>query len=419
MDNLKKGKLDCNNPEVNQREQAPGLKVTVFVLSINGNPLMPCTSAKARRLLKEEKAHVIKQNPFIIKLNFECENKTQAISLGIDTGFSNVGFSAITEKKELVSGILVFEEKTKKRLIEKKMYRRLRRSRLRYRKPRFNNRTKKEGWLPPSTQRKFDTHLTLINAFKKYLPISKVIIEVGKFDIQKINNPEIEGKGYQEGDLLGYYNLRSFITSREKNKCQLCGKEMTKDNSSHLHHIISRKDGGTDKPSNIALLHKTCHKRLHEEKLFSKLKKSKEYRAETFMSIIGKRFKDIPGFNFTYGYITSIKRNKQKLEKTHYNDAFIIAGGNEQKKVSSIEVKQKRRNNRTLQTNRKGFIPSIRRKRYKIQNRDFVWIKGKRYLCGGVQGKGASVYVFDKKKEKSLISVKRVERVYHTESLVW
>jgi len=419
MNNLKNGKLDCNNPEVNQRAQTPGFKSIVFVLSISGKPLMPCTCTKARHLIKGGKAKVVRQNPFVVQLNFECENKMQYISLGIDAGFSNVGFSAITDKKELVAGTMILDGKTKKRLDEKRMYRRLRRSRLRYRKQRFNNRFKREGWIPPSTQRKFDTHLTLINTLKKLLPISKVTIEVGKFDIQKINNPEIEGKEYQKGNLLGYYNLRSFIISREKNKCQLCGREMTKDNGGHLHHIISRKDGGTDKPSNIALLHKACHKKLHEEKLFSKLKKSKQYKAETFMLIIGKRFKEILGFEFTYGYITSFKRNKQRLEKTHYNDAFVIAGGNEHDRTFSIEVEQKRRNNRKLQVNRKGFIPSIRRKRYKIQNRDFVWIKGKRYLCGGTSSMGHAVYYFDKNGNKKIVSSKNVINVYANSSLIW
>jgi len=411
--------LDCNNPEVNQREQTPGFKSILFVLSVTGKPLMPCTSAKARHLLEGGKAHVVKQNPFVIKLNFECENQVQCCSLGIDSGFKNMGFSVITDKKELISGTLILDQKTSERLIEKGMYRRSRRRRLRYRKPRFSNRKKDVGYLPPSIQRKFDTHLTLINTLKKFLPISKVTIEVGNFDIQKIENPEIAGKEYQEGDLLGYYNLRSFITSREKNKCQLCGKEMTKENSGHLHHVISRKDGGTDKPSNIALLHKSCHKRLHEEKLFSKLKKSKQYKTETFMSIIGKRFKEILDFEFTYGYITNANRNKQRLEKTHYNDAFVIAGGVGQKRVDSIDIEQKRRNNRKLQLNRKGFIPSIRRKRHKIQNRDFVWIKGKRYLCGGIANRGVNIYCFCKYGSKRVVPSKNVERIYSSGSLIW
>ena len=137
------------------------------------------------------------------------------------------------------------------------------------------------------------------------------------------------------------------------------------------------------------------------------------------MSIIGSKLKNIFGFEFTYGYITSVNRNKQGLEKSHYNDAFIISGGNIQERINPIEIDQNIRNNRTLQTNRKGFIPSIRRKRYNIQNRDFVWIKGKMCLCGGIASKGYSIYVFDKKKIKSVVSSKTIEKVYHTGNLVW
>lgn len=394
------------------------VSTNVYVLNKRGEPLMPCSPRKARVLIKENKAKVIKNYPFVIQLTESTGEQMQECSLGIDSGAKNVGFSVITDKKEIVSGTLILDQRASERLTEKRMYRRNRRNRLWYRKPRFNNRNRQEGWLPPSVQRRFNTHVSLINKLKKIIPIKRVTVEVGNFDIQKINNPEIEGVGYQRGDLFGYRNIKNFLMHRENGKCQLCGKESSKDNKFHIHHIILRKDGGTNSQKNLALLHEKCHKKLHKQNLYNLLKKNKIYKEATFMNIIKSKFQEF-GFNLVYGYETFVKRNILGLEKAHYNDAFVIADGNIQERINPIEIEQKRRNNRILQTNRKGFIPSIRRKRYTIQNRDFVWIKGKMCLCGGIASKGYSVYVFDKKKIKSVISSKTIEKVYHTGNLVW
>jgi hypothetical protein len=222
---------------------------------------MPCTLAKARHLLQGGKAKVIKLNPFTIRLTFECENVVQELSLGVDAGYSTVGYSAITDKKEVIAIDLNLDRSTSKRLTERKMYRRNRRNRLRYRKPRFDNRKKLESWLPPSTQRKFDAHVTIVENLKKLLPIKKVTVEIGEFDIQEIENPGISGKEYQQGDLFGYNNLKSYLMAREKGRCQFCGKGFTKENGSHMHHIIPKSKGGADRPINMALLHKKCHKK--------------------------------------------------------------------------------------------------------------------------------------------------------------
>jgi hypothetical protein len=206
-----------NTPEVDQRRaKSPALPAQVFVLSNEGNPLMPTTPARARKMLPAGKARVVKRMPFAIQLTGECANQVQEITLGIDTGFGKIGFSAISGKKELVSGTLVLDGKTKERLDEKRMYRRGRRKKLWYRQPRWQNRTKPQGWLPPSVERRYQTHLTLINQVKQLLPASKVVIEVAKFDIQKLEHPEIEGVGYQHGDLYGYQNTRSYLIARER-----------------------------------------------------------------------------------------------------------------------------------------------------------------------------------------------------------
>jgi hypothetical protein len=403
-----------------QHKGGQGLRVPViaYVLNQRGNSLMPCSARKARLLLKRRDAHVVKTNPFfVIQLNRASGEQVQECSLGIDSGSKNIGFSVITNKKEIDSGTLILDNKTSDRLTERAMYRRGRRNKLWYRKPRFNNRKIEKGWLPPSAQRKFDTHITLINKLKKLLPIKNITIEVGNFDIQKIENPDIAGIQYQQGSMFEYQNMRSFLLAREQGKCQLCNKEFSKGNSSHIHHIIQKSKGGTDREKNLALLHESCHKKLHKNRSFSLLKKNKQYKDTTFMNIIRWRFRKIfPDCKLTYGNETFVKRNNLRLEKTHYNDAFVIAGGNSQTKVQPIILKQKHKNNRVLQLNRKGFKPSIRRQRYSIQPGDIIWIKDKKYIVKGCHCYGKWILCTNNIKNFDF-SIKKVENVFHTQSI--
>jgi phage RecT family recombinase len=405
------GSKTCfNNPEVDLSQHTERLKAIVYVISIEGRTLMPCTPAKAKKLLNGNRAKVIKLYPFTIKLNFECENQAQEIRLGVDSGFNNVGMSAITSTKEVLSQTITLDSKTSSRLTERRMYRRLKRNKLWYRKSRFLNRgNQKEGWLPPSIQRRYDAHLTLIKNAKSILPISKVTIETGNFDIAKIINPDINGIGYQQGDLYGYQNMRAYLMAREHGLCQLCHKEFTKGNPSHIHHCKERHEQGSDRSENLAIIHKKCHKKLHNNGL--KLFTPKEYKANTFMSIIQHKFKqDIPDVNITFGYKTFVERQKLGLEKSHATDAFVIAGGATQERYGSITIQQKHRNNRAIQLNRKGFSPSIRKQRYAIQPKDLIWINGKIFSVGGMQDKGTRVKIEDSKK---VYSIKSVEKMYH------
>jgi hypothetical protein len=382
---------------------------------------MPCSPRKARILLKKGEAHVVKTNPFfIIQLNKATGEQVQAGSLGIDPGSKHVGFSAINSQIEIVAGELALDQKTPGRLKERIMYRRNRRYRLWYRQPRRNNRanSRKKGSLPPSILRKFNTHITLINKIKGILPIKSLTIEVGNFDIQKIENPDIKGIQYRQGSLFEYQNMRSFLMAREHGKCQLCGKKFSKGNPSHIHHIIKEIKGGTDREKNLALLHEKCHTKLHKKKLFHLLKKNHDYKDAVFMSIIRWKFRDVfPDCHITFGHETFIKRNELRLEKTHFNDAFIIAGGTNQIKKTPVFLGQKHRNNRVLQLNRKGSHRSIRKRRYPIRPRDIVTIDNKKYVTIGCGNYGTWVKCLSKNHMYFSVRDKRVQKVYHTKSI--
>jgi len=391
----------------------------VYIISKSGKPLMPTERhGKAAYLLKSGKAKVVKREPFTIQLLYDTTEHTQDVTLGIDTGYQNIGFSAVTDKQELISGEVKLDSNMSKRLQDKAMFRRTRRSKLRYRKPRFLNRVKPEGWLPPSIQRRFDTHLTLINKLKAILPISKVTVEVANFDIQKIKNPDIYGINYQQGDLYNYQNIKSYLIAREKGLCQLCNKKYSKTDPWKTHHIIPTSQGGTNTPSNLSLLHKRCHGKLHKEHLEHLLKANKQYKESTFMSIIRWKFKQALNCNITFGNITFVNRNKLELEKSHINDAFVIAGGEHQLRTKSYQVSQRRKNNRRLQIQRRDGI-RIRRQRYFHQAKDLVKYLSKIYEVsfGGKSYIGLKDIITGKSTYKV---IKKLDPwILHRKTLIW
>jgi hypothetical protein len=338
--------------------------MSVYVINQRKQLLMPTTEQKARLLIKQGKAKVIKIKPFIIQLLYATGETKQPITLGIDSGYNNIGFSAITDKKELIVGELKLLQNIKERLLERAMYRRQRRSRLRYRKPRWNNRikSKQKGWLAPSLQHKLNSHIKFIDSLYKILPITKCIIEIANFDIQKIKNPNIKGIEYQQGDMLGFWNLREYVLYRDGHKCQnLNCKNKDKNPILEVHHIKYKSFGGTNNPNNLITLCTKCHTSDNHKKgkfLYKwcqKGKKVREFKDATFMSIIrwylvNQLKEKYNNVSFTYGYITKNHRIEYKIEKSHYNDAFCIAKGINQIRNNKIwQLQQCRRNNRSLE----------------------------------------------------------------------
>ena len=305
----------------------------VYVLNIEGKPLMPCKEAKARKLLKENKAKIYKKEPFTIQLLFICENQTQDITLGVDAGSKHIGLSATTKEKELYAADVELRNDIVDLLSTRRQNRRTRRNRLRYRKPRFNNRvhSKKNGWLAPSVEQKIQTHFKVVEGIHKLLPITKIVVETASFDIQKIKNPEIHNEEYQQGEQLGFWNVREYVLFRDNHTCQCC-KGKSKDKVLNVHHIESRKIGG-NAPNNLITLCETCHKGYHNGtvELPKTIKRGMSFKDATFMGIMRRSFynrlKEIyPNVFMTYGYITKDTRIKNNLPKDHYIDARCISG---------------------------------------------------------------------------------------------
>ena len=196
----------------------------VYVLSKTGQPIMPTKNhAKVRLLINSGKAKVVKRTPFTIQLTGVSKTYTQDITLGVDAGSKKIGLSATMAKKVLFEAEVTLRNDIVDLLASRREQRRTRRNRkTRYRKARFLNRvkSKKQGWLAPSVKHKIESHLTMIEKVHKFLPISQIIVEVASFDIQKIKNPEISEVEYQQGEQLGFWNVREYVLFRDGHQCQ-------------------------------------------------------------------------------------------------------------------------------------------------------------------------------------------------------
>ena len=286
---------------------------------------------KVRRLLKNSLAHVVCRIPFTIQLDYDTTDYTQPVSLGVDAGSKHIGISATTSEKELYAADVELRNDIVDKLSTRRELRRTRRSRLRYRKARFNNRvsSKRKGWLAPSVENKIQTHLTVVEKIHKFLPITNIVVEIASFDIQKINNPIISGSEDQQGEQLDFFNVREYVLFRDNHICQHC-KGKSKDKVLNVHHIESRKAGG-DSPNNLITLCETCHKAYHRGEFELNVKRGKSFRDSAFMGIMRwklyDRLKNVyPNVSMTFGYITKNTRITNNLPKEHYVDARCISG---------------------------------------------------------------------------------------------
>ena len=369
----------------------------VFVKNMKGQALMPCSQRKARLLLKQNKAKIVGYKPFTIQLYYTTGEAKQEITIGIDEGTKHIGIAIISQNKVLAKGEVELRQDVHSLLLTRAQYRRSRRCRkTRYRKARFLNRKKPEGWLPPSIRAKMNSNFAWIDKFYGLVPSPKLRIEVGKFDTAKMINPEIHGVDYQHGQTYGYYDVRYYVFARDGYTCQVCKK---KGKILHTHHIIYRSKGGTDRADNLITVCSDCHTSKNHKpegilyKWMMEHKKVKQYKEPTFMNTLRIRtFRKYPNAEITYGSETSRKRKELGLEKTHYNDAIAITGVDSIKENpdDTFFVKQFRKKKRSLHeaTPRKGRkTPNVTQKRNSKNTKESRgWYLNDEVICFGQRG---------------------------------
>jgi RRXRR protein/HNH endonuclease len=312
--------------------------MVVYVQDKENIPLMPTKRlGMVRRWLKSGRAQVVRREPFTIQLIDLIGGWSQPLNAGIDLGTVHVGVSVITHAQEVFAGEFQLRSDIHGLLTDRHRFRRVRRSRkTRYRPARYLNRKRKDE-LMPTIRAKVDETLKIIQLINNILPVGFWMFEIGNFDPHKIAHPTVEGDGYQYSEQYGFENVRAFVLWRDHHECQSChGK--SGDPKLTVHHIQRRADGGSDRPANLITLCQTCH-HLHHQGQPLNLKAPPSLRDVTQFNIIKayvmRETTHLPR-GITYGYITKAYRIELGLSKSHINDAFVIAGGQEQWRAQTM-----------------------------------------------------------------------------------
>ena len=324
----------------------------IFVLDKHKKPLMPCHPARARELLGNGKAVVHKRAPFTIRLKDRVGGEVQPVRIKIDPGSKTTGIALVREETvvspetgeaETTAHVLFLAELTHRggairdRLTARRAFRRRRRSNLRHRAPRFDNRTRTEGWLPPSLQHRVDTTASWVTRLRKSAPVSAISQELVRFDMQKVENPEISGAEYQQGTLTGY-EVREYLLEKWGRSCAYCGKT---DVPLEIDHIHPRSKGGSDRISNLTLSCRPCNEKKGNRPVEAFLAK----RPELLSRVLAKAkapLRDAAAVNTTRralfeslkqtglpveqasGGLTKWNRTRFGLPKTHALDAACV-----------------------------------------------------------------------------------------------
>jgi len=309
--------------------------MNVHVINKNGNPLMPCKPAKARKLLRDEKAKVYSRCPFTIKLEWDCEENVQEVTVGIDKGSSVTGFSCVGNGRILMSGEIHHRTDIKDKMDARRANRRNRRNRKWYRPKRFNNRasSRRSGRLPPSVKASAEEVIRVVRQVP--LPISHIIVEDVAVDVRRLSNPDVTGSEYQLSNRLDE-NLRLACLTRDDFTCQKCGKKETR---LEAHHVVWTTKGGKDSIYNLITLCENCHDKVHKKGESGKVK-IKGGKVVTGMdgfsdkitqrtmqgkTLMYQELEKIASLSTVYGYQTSAYRKSLSLPKTHDIDALCVA----------------------------------------------------------------------------------------------
>lgn len=311
----------------------------VFVIDSNKNPLNPTTPAKARWLLNKGEAAVFRRYPFtIIIKKIVLEPQLKPVQLKLDPGSKVTGIALVQENQVIWGANLKHRGlQIKQRIQDRAMVRRSRRSRkTRYRLSRFLNRKRKKGWLAPSLEHRLLTTMTWVNRLVKYCNITKINQELVKFDLQKVDNPEISGIEYQQGTLFGY-ELRNYLLEKWNRQCAYC---QIKDVPLEIEHIVASSRGGTNRVSNLCLACSKCNQKKSNQhikdfikdkpELLSKILKQAKAPLKDAAAVNATRWKLFNTLKQTglivttsSGGQTKFNRTQLNLEKDHWIDASV------------------------------------------------------------------------------------------------
>jgi 5-methylcytosine-specific restriction endonuclease McrA len=358
----------------------------VFVLDTNLKQLNPVHPGEARRLLSSGKAAVYRRYPFTIVLKVAVSAPIEPLRVKLDPGSKTTGIAVTND----ATGEVVFAAELTHRgmqikgsLDDRRASRRSRRNRhTRYRAPRFNNRPRHKGWLPPSLQSRIANVTTWVQRLARVCRIANISMESVRFDTQLMENAEISGIEYQQGTLAGY-ETREYLLEKWKRTCAYCGKQ---DVPLQVEHIQPRAKGGSNRISNLCLACEKCNIAKGTKDIKDFLKKKPEL-LKKILAQAKAPMKDAAAVNSTRkelffrlqalglpiecgsGGLTKFNRTNRHLPKTHWLDAACVGKSTPEtlltNNVKPLLIKAMGSGTRQMcQTDKYGF-PKLHRQRKK------------------------------------------------------
>lgn len=311
----------------------------VFLVDTNRQPLNPITPKQARKLLEKGKAAVLRQFPFTLILKTAVENPTiYPLTLKIDPGSKVTGIAILSGDVVIWAAELEHRGQSIKNDLEsRKASRNSRRARkTRYRKPRFDNRKRTLCWIPPSLLHRVQTTQTWVNRLIRFSPIKEIYLERVKFDLTKMQNPEVSGIEYCQGELVGY-EIREYMLEKWNRQCFYCG---AKNVPLQIEHIIPKSKGGSNRASNLTLACECCNQKKADQDVEQFLK-GKPKKLHLLKEQAKKPLKDATAVNATRnkllntlkdilpvttgsGAQTKMNRIRLNLRKEHWIDAACV-----------------------------------------------------------------------------------------------
>lgn len=319
-----------------------------FVLDTEKNVQDPIHPAEARLLLKQGRAAVFRQYPFTIILKETVESEPTPLRVKIDPGSKVTGFAVVDDNTGEIVFAMELEHRglqIKSDLESRREIRRSRRNRkTRYRKPRFENRTRPKGWLPPSLKSRVHNIETWVNRLCRLCNIQAISMELVRFDMQQMENPEISGVEYQQGELFGY-EVREYLLEKWGRKCAYCDKT---DVPLEIEHIVPKSKGGSNRISNLTLACENCNKRkgnkpvekflAKKPDLLKRIKAKAKAPLRDAAAVNATRWnlfntlkeKGLP-IEVGSGGLTKFNRRTRNLSKTHWLDAACVGASTPKK----------------------------------------------------------------------------------------
>lgn len=328
--------------------------MSVYVLDRSGKPLMPCTEKRARLLLEHGRAHVHRLVPFVIRLTDRkvADCVLQPLRLKLNPGSQGTGLALVrdTESFDAATGEIqrgaavlnLFELVHRGRQISealtarRQIRRRRRGANLRYRAPRFLNRRKPQGWLAPSLQHLVASTLAWVKRLQRWAPVAALSSELVRFDMQALDNPDIEGAQYQQGTLAGC-EVREYLLEKWGRQCAYCDSTGV---PLQVEHIQPKARGGSNRVSNLTLACKTCN--AHKDALPLEVFVTDKARLVRIQAQLKRPLKDAAAVNSTRSALvqalqatglpvetasggrTKYNRCRFGIPKTHALDAVCV-----------------------------------------------------------------------------------------------